>query len=85
MIAVLFVSAFLRFDASIPVALLFIDAMSCFFLGLLWLLREINVVTVSVRMERLRRDAEKVFVEVKHQTVKDDSHKRTPPSDLADC
>jgi len=31
---------FLRFDASIPVALLFIAAMSVFFLGLLWFLRE---------------------------------------------
>ena len=37
-IAVLFLSAFLRFDASIPVALLFIAAMLCFFLGLLWFL-----------------------------------------------
>ena len=40
MIAVLFLSAFLRFDASIPVALLFIVAMLCFFLGLLGFLRE---------------------------------------------
>ena len=35
MIVVLFLSAFLRFEASIPVALLFIAAMLCFFLGLL--------------------------------------------------
>jgi hypothetical protein len=33
-IAVLFMSAFLRFDATIPVALRFIAAMSTFFLGL---------------------------------------------------
>jgi hypothetical protein len=32
---------FLRFDASIPVALLFIAEMSAFFPGLLWFLREI--------------------------------------------
>ena len=40
-IAFLFLSAFLRFDASVPVALLFIAAMLCFFLGLLCFLREI--------------------------------------------
>ena len=50
-IAVLFLSAFLRFDASIPVALLFIAAMLCFFLGLLWLLREIYLATMSLRIE----------------------------------
>jgi hypothetical protein len=44
-IAVLFLSAFLRFDLSIPVALLFIAAMLAFFLGLLWFLREIYVAT----------------------------------------
>jgi hypothetical protein len=49
-IAVLFLSAFLRFDASIPVALLFIAAMLCFFLGLLWLLREIYLATMSLRI-----------------------------------
>ena len=43
-------SAFLRFDASIPVALLFIAAMAAFFLGLLWFLREIYVATVSLRI-----------------------------------
>ena len=50
MIAVLFLSAFLRFDASIPVALLFIAAMLCFFLGLLWFLREIYLATKSLRI-----------------------------------
>jgi hypothetical protein len=49
-IAILFLSAFLRFDASIPVALLFVAAMSAFFLGLLWFLREIYVATVSLRI-----------------------------------
>jgi len=50
MIAVLFLSAFLCFDASIPVALLFIAAMLCFFLGLLWFLREIYLATKSLRI-----------------------------------
>ena len=49
-IAVLFLSAFLRFDAAIPVALLFIAAMLCFFLGLLWFLREIYLATKSLRI-----------------------------------
>jgi Protein of unknown function (DUF2721) len=49
-IAVLFLSAFLRFDLSIPVALLFIAAMLAFFLGLLWFLREIYVATVNLRI-----------------------------------
>jgi hypothetical protein len=49
-IAVLFLSAFLQFDASIPVALLFIAAMLCFFLGLLWFLREIYLATKSLRI-----------------------------------
>jgi hypothetical protein len=49
-IAVLFLSAFLRFDASIPVALLFIAAMLCFFLGLLLFLREIYLATMNLRI-----------------------------------
>lgn len=49
-IAFLFVSAFLRFDASVVVALLFIAAMSTFVLGLLWFLREIYVGTISLRI-----------------------------------
>jgi len=49
-IAILFSSAFLHFDASIPVALLFIAAMLAFFLGLLWFLREIFVATGSLRI-----------------------------------
>ena len=44
-IAVLFLSEFLRFDLSISVALLFIAAMLAFFLGLLVFVREIYVAT----------------------------------------
>lgn len=50
MITVLFLSAFLRFDASVPVALLFIGAMLCFFFGLLCFLREIYLATKSLRI-----------------------------------
>jgi uncharacterized protein DUF2721 len=49
-IAVLFLSASLRLDATIPVALLFIAAMSTFFLGLVWFLREIYLATVTLRI-----------------------------------
>jgi hypothetical protein len=49
-IAFLFVSAFLQFDDSVVVALLFIAAMSTFVLGLLWFLREIYVGTISLRI-----------------------------------
>ena len=49
-IAILFLSAFLPFDATIAVALLFVAAMSTFFLGLLTFLREIYVATVSLRI-----------------------------------
>jgi hypothetical protein len=49
-IVVLFLGAFLRFDASIPVALLFIAAMSAFFLGLLSFLREILLGTANLRI-----------------------------------
>ena len=49
-IAVLFLSAFSRVDASIPVALLFIAAMLAFFLGLLWFMRGIYVATVNLRI-----------------------------------
>jgi hypothetical protein len=53
-IAVLFLSAFLRFDAAVPVALLFIAAMLAFFLGLLWFLREIYVATANLRIASRR-------------------------------
>jgi hypothetical protein len=49
-IAVLFLSAFLAFDTTIPVAVLFVAAMASFFLGLLWFLREIYLATVSLRI-----------------------------------
>jgi Protein of unknown function (DUF2721) len=49
-IAILFLSAFLTFDATIPVALLFIGAMLCFFLGLLWFLCEIYLATMTLRI-----------------------------------
>ena len=49
-IAMMFLSASLRFDATIPVVLLFIGAMLTFFLGLVWFLREIYVATVSLRI-----------------------------------
>jgi hypothetical protein len=58
-IAVLFLSAFLHFDASLTVALLFIAAMSAFFLGLLWFLREILVATSSLRIATRRASARK--------------------------
>ena len=49
-IAMLFLSAFLEFDATIPVALLFVAGMLCFFLGLLCFLREIYLATKSLRI-----------------------------------
>lgn len=49
-IAVLFLSAFFRYDATIPVALLFIASMSAFFFGLVWFLREIYLATVNLRI-----------------------------------
>jgi hypothetical protein len=49
-VATLFVGAFLRFDASVPVAVLFIGAMSAFFVGLLCFLREIFIATASLRI-----------------------------------
>ena len=53
-IAILFLSTFLGFDASVPVALLFITSMALFFLGLLWFLREILVATSSLRIASRR-------------------------------
>ena len=52
-IAVLFSSAFLPFDVTLPVALLFIAAMGAFFAGLLMFLREISLAT---RHRRIRVD-----------------------------
>jgi uncharacterized protein DUF2721 len=49
-IAVMFLSASLSFDATIPVTILFVAAMTTFFLGLVWFLQEIYVATVSLRI-----------------------------------
>jgi hypothetical protein len=49
-IAVLFLSSFLKFDAGVIVALLFILAMLSFSLGLVWFLREILVATRNLRI-----------------------------------
>ena len=49
-IAVLFLSASLHFDAKIPVTVLFVSAMVTFFLGLVWFLREIYLATVNLRI-----------------------------------
>ena len=53
-IGVLFLSAFLRLDASVAVALLFVAAMLAFFFGLLWFLREIFVATSNLRIASRR-------------------------------
>jgi hypothetical protein len=53
-IAVLFLSAVLRFDATVPVALLFVAAMFAFFVGLLWFLREIFVATSNLSIASRR-------------------------------
>jgi hypothetical protein len=49
-IGTLFIGAFLRFDASFSVAILFITAMSSFFVGLLCFLREIFIATATLRI-----------------------------------
>ncbi len=49
-IAVLFVGAFARFDASVPTALLFVAAMIALFAGLLSFLREIFIATANLRI-----------------------------------
>jgi hypothetical protein len=49
-IATLFVGAFLDFDASLTVAVLFVSAMLFFFTGLLFFLREIFVATAALRI-----------------------------------
>lgn len=49
-IAVLFLSASLHFNATTPVTILFVAAMATFFLGLVWFLREIYLGTVSLRI-----------------------------------
>ncbi len=49
-IVILFLSAFLHFDASLWIALLFITAMLAFFFGLLSFLREIFIATANLRI-----------------------------------
>ncbi len=49
-IATLFVGAFASFDASVPVALLFVAAMVALFAGLLSFLREILIATANLRI-----------------------------------
>jgi hypothetical protein len=49
-IAVMFLSASFRFDATIPVTILFVSAMATFFLALVWFLQEIYLATVSLRI-----------------------------------
>jgi hypothetical protein len=45
------VGAFASFDASVPVALLFVAAMVALFLGLLAFLREIFLATANLRID----------------------------------
>lgn len=49
-VAVMFVSAFFKFDASVPVAILFVGAMGSFFTGLVYFLREIFIATAALRI-----------------------------------
>lgn len=49
-VAMLFIGAFARFDASRTVAFLFVAAMAALFVGLLSFLREIFVATASMRI-----------------------------------
>jgi len=50
LIAMLFLSTFLSFNAAVPVALLFVAATATFFAGLLTFLREIFLATASLRI-----------------------------------
>jgi hypothetical protein len=49
-VSTLFIGAFLEFDASLTVAILFVAAMLCLFGGLLFFLREIFLATRSLRI-----------------------------------
>ena len=49
-IAVLFSGSFVRFDITIPVALLFIMAMLILVIGLIWFLREVFLATSNLRI-----------------------------------
>jgi hypothetical protein len=49
-VATLFIATFFSFDAAIPVAVLFVAAMTAFFAALLFFLREIFVATAALRI-----------------------------------
>lgn len=49
-VAIMFLSAFLQFDAALPVAILFVTAMGSFFTGLVYFLREIFIATAALRI-----------------------------------
>jgi hypothetical protein len=49
-VATMFVGAFLEFDASLTVAILFVSAMTSLFTGLLFFLREIFLATAALRI-----------------------------------
>ena len=49
-IATLFVGAFMAFDASVLIAILFVAAMSLLIVGLMYFLREIFIATASLRI-----------------------------------
>jgi len=51
-IAILFLGAFVAFDASISVGILFVAAMLCFIAALLFFLQEIFLATASIRIGR---------------------------------
>jgi len=49
-VAILFLSAFVRIDVTVPIALLFIMAMAAFVLALVWFLQEIFLATANLRI-----------------------------------
>jgi hypothetical protein len=49
-VATLFVAAYFGFDASLPIAVLFVAAMTTLFVGLLFFLREIFIATRNLRI-----------------------------------
>jgi Cu/Ag efflux pump CusA len=51
-IAILFLAAFVVFEAAAAVAVLFVTAMSCFIAALVYFLREIFLATASLRIGR---------------------------------
>jgi hypothetical protein len=51
-IAVLFLGAFIEFNASVPVAVLFVTAMLSLILALIFFLKEIMIATSSIRIGR---------------------------------